>query len=125
MRDGAASELSELREENAYLKETIRQMRASMAPETLVLPAGCQRLTPAERRLLAALVERDVVTREYAQHVLYADKPEADFPGTDVVGVFICRLRRKIAAAGATIAGIYGVGWQMSGKDAFRQGESR
>lgn len=125
MRDGAASELSELREENAYLKETIRQMRECMAPETMVLPEGCHSLTPSERKLLSALIERDVLTREYAQFVLYVDKPDADFPGSNVITCFVTRLRQKIAVTGATIKNVYGVGWRMSGKDAFRQGESR
>lgn len=69
-------------------------------------------LTPFQARMLAVLMTGRLVRRDYLATALYglADR----CPDDKTFDVMLCQIRRKIAATGAVIETIWGVGWHMS-----------
>lgn len=70
-------------------------------------------LTPNEARLLGALMEREVLTKDAAMAALYRDRG-ADEPDAKIVDVFICKLRAKLKRFGLSIETRWGVGYQLT-----------
>lgn len=92
-----------LREENATLRERIRQLEALLVPEEVVVPAEWQ-LVNGERRIFAALTKREVVTKEMLYHALYSDRLDLDKePELTVVETHVSRLRKKLRPFGVVI----------------------
>ena len=61
-----------------------------------------QRLTRVESRLLLALARRSTcLSKEVLYSELYSSRAPADMPEPKIVDVFVCKLRRKLAACGA------------------------
>lgn len=101
-----------LRDENATLRETIRQfeeerMREASAP----LPEGVPDLTPQEEAVFRTLLRTSgVVPRERLYQALYGG--EADrFPR--IIDTHLSHLRRKLAPAGYSFVTSRGRGWRM------------
>lgn len=100
-------ELEELREENRYL-------RGLLCP-VMVFPARLK-LTPFEHRLLAALAAVGTgyasVERLMASLYLGAGREEPEYHS---VVVYVCRLRKKLRAAGVDVAieNLPGLGWRI------------
>jgi hypothetical protein len=61
--------------------------------------------TPSEYEIVAFLLARRgrLVGRQTLADVLYGAKPDCDAPRSNVVDVMICRIRRKLTAAGSAV----------------------
>src|SRR5260221_2612574 len=70
-------------------------------------------LEPGKAPILGMLLARDFVTRESLYIVLYADRPECDWPEEKVMDVQICKLRRILRRHGIAIETRWGEGWSM------------
>src|SRR4051794_29961246 len=86
------------------------------ADHSLLGPAGRQRLTPTEYRVLAALMGApDQVVRRRA--LVSAGWPHGAIVADNTLDQYVARLRRKLAAAGdgdRSIATVHGVGYRFS-----------
>lgn len=99
-----------LRRENEILRERIEQLEAVLVPHTEVpFELG---LTGAEARVFAHLVSRTVGTKESILMALYSDKL-GETPEIKIVDVFVCKIRKKIAAHGWCIETVWGQGYRL------------
>lgn len=71
------------------------------------------RLTPSEDCILACLLARETATRDQIMDALYEDR-NGDEPAEGVLGVFLCKLRKKLKPLEISIQTRYGVGWALS-----------
>src|SRR5258708_20664400 len=69
---------------------------------------------------MGMLLKRDFVTHDALYVVLYAARPECDWPDARIVDVQITRLRRALRRHGITIKTQWGEGWLMSAADKAR-----
>lgn len=93
------------------LEDQIAVLERAMGFE--ILPPIEWGLTQAEARLLGALIERDLLTKDAAMAALYRDRG-ADEPELKIVDVFICKARKKLKPYGITIETRWGVGYFMT-----------
>lgn len=101
------------REEIQELNETIRQLKASLSPADLAHKFAVQfGLTTKESRLLAALVEHGLKTKQQLMDALYLGAE--DEPDIKIVDVFVCKVRKKMRPHGFKITTIWGHGYSMS-----------
>src|SRR5258705_9865399 len=70
--------------------------------------------------VMGMLLKRDFVTHDALYVVLYAARPECDWPDARIVDVQISRLRRALRRHGITIKTQWGEGWLMSAADKAR-----
>ena len=101
----------------AALEETIRQLedRVLELEEAMglrVLSPLEWRLTQNESRLIGALLERELLTKDAAMAALYRDRG-MDEPDVKIVDVFICKARKKLKPFGIEITTVWGVGYFM------------
>jgi DNA-binding response OmpR family regulator len=76
------------------------------------------KLTSSEAKFVALLSEGRLYTKEYLLAKLYP--VEADAPGSKIIDVFLCKIRRKIAPFGLTINTIWGGGVQAEQPELIR-----
>lgn len=100
-----------LRQENAALRERVRQLEEALASSSVVVPIEWG-LTPSEARLFAALTTRDVLTKDAIMTALYSDRPDDD-PETKIVDVYVCKIRPKLRPFGIEIATVWGRGYSL------------
>jgi len=74
-------------------------------------------LEPGVAQVMGMLLKRDFVTHDALYVVLYAARPECDWPDARIVDVQISRLRRALRRHGITIKTQWGEGWLMSAAD--------
>src|SRR5260221_12489334 len=72
------------------------------------------RLEPGVAQVMGMLLKRDFVTHDALYVVLYAARPECDWPDARFVDVQISRLRRAPRRRGITIQTQGGEGWLMA-----------
>jgi hypothetical protein len=77
-------------------------------------------LEPGVAQVMGMLLKRDFVTHDALYVVLYAARPECDWPDARIVDVQISRLRRALRRHGITIKTQWGEGWLMSAADKAR-----
>ena len=95
--------IRELETHIARLKEALRDD---------VAPFAGNGLTASEIAILGLLLRRQAVTRAAIMLWLYSDR--LDEPDEKICDVFMCRLRKKIAAAyGIEIETLRGLGWRL------------
>ena len=101
----------------AALEETIRRLEDRVLE---LEEAMCLRvlsplewgLTQNESRLIGALLERELLTKDAAMAALYRDRG-MDEPDVKIVDVFICKARKKLKPFGIEITTVWGVGYFM------------
>lgn len=71
-------------------------------------------LTASEASVLRLLIARGLVRHEAIMTLLYSDRAETDIPGSNVAGIWICKLRRKLSAFGIAIETRWGEGYFLS-----------
>ncbi|MGV0878046.1 helix-turn-helix domain-containing protein [Martelella sp. FLE1502] len=98
-------EMEELRERNRQLEAAL----VGLADTALAMDLG---LTPIEFTIFRVLKTHRVVSREALMTALYSGRPQ-DPPDPKVIDVFICKLRKKLAAHGFDIASQWGTGWRL------------
>src|SRR3954454_6466079 len=97
------AQLGEAREQIRQLRETLRPSNVTRYPEL--------HLTESEEALLQIIVTAEgVCFRERLFQGLYGSRSETSQPDPRIIGVHLCRLRRKIGAHGIQIGTVHGVG---------------
>lgn len=71
-------------------------------------------LEPGLAPILGMLMKRAFVSHSSLYTVLYAGRPDCDWPDEKVMDVQICKLRRKLKKIGAVIETKWGEGWLMT-----------
>lgn len=71
-------------------------------------------LEPGLSPILGMLMQRIFVSHSSLYTVLYANRPECDWPEPKILDVQICKLRRKLKKIGASIDTRWGEGWMMT-----------
>jgi len=77
-------------------------------------------LEPGVAQVMGMLMKRDFVTHDALYVVLYAARPECDWPDARIVDTQISRPRRALRRHGITIRTQWGEGWSMSPADKAR-----
>ena len=77
-------------------------------------------LEPDQASILGMLLKRDFVTRDGLCTVMYAGRPECDWPDEKVLDVQFCRLRATLKKWDVAIQTARGEGWFMSKPDKKR-----
>ncbi len=70
-------------------------------------------LTPAEGRLLIALMGRPVLAHDVATEILWPNPDEQADTWLNVLNVQIHRIRRKMEGSGWMIRNVWGKGWRL------------
>jgi two-component system, cell cycle response regulator CtrA len=96
------AQLAAVTEENAQLRERVRQLEADLQDEAWTLPAEL-RLTPAEDAIVRVLLKRRMASKETLWNALYAGRPGEDAAEIKIVDVFIHKLRKKLKPFGIEI----------------------
>ena len=104
--------VARLRDEIELLQEQVRQLRAALLNNEVDIPCW-YRLTEKEERLYRHLLSRRMVTTSSITQALYNDALE--FPNSDIVGVWICKLRKKLKPHGINIITHWGKGFSLEG----------
>ena len=104
--DALEAENDELRERVRQLEEEASVVSAWRAP----LEFG---LTPAEEKILAALMSRDMATKVYLHQAL-ADASGFCAAEIKIVDVYICKLRKKLNPFGVPVQTHWGRGYSIS-----------
>jgi DNA-binding winged helix-turn-helix (wHTH) protein len=71
------------------------------------------KLTFSERLLLGLLMRRQRATKEQMMTVLYADRPDEE-PGSKILDVMICKMRKKLSPHGVEIRTLHGAGYELT-----------
>jgi len=100
-----------LEEENEELRERILQLEKELGMH-IEVPLMFD-ITASEARVLGALLERDLVTKETGMLALYSDKPLDSEVEIKIVDVFICKLRRKLKKWDVEILTAWGRGYYL------------
>ncbi len=106
-------EIAALRDEVARLTEELRQVKEAFFGELPFLEreAPALRLTPTERRLLAALYRADRLLTRRALHIAVSGiEPESHEKTIDVL---LSKLRRKLKPHSVDIENVWGEGFRM------------
>ena len=102
-------EVEQLRERVAWLERCLRG-----TPDLSYRLFG---LSPAEERILAALMGRSVLSKEQLLTITRPDLADANVPEIAMVEVFVCRIRKKLKPFGINVTTHwgrgYGLTWEM------------
>lgn len=102
------------------LRDYIEQLEGVLGVDpnsTSALRRAFPKMEPDPARMLAMLMRRDFVTRDGLYTVMYAARPECDWPDAKVIDVQFCRLRHHLDPHGITIQTVRSEGWFMSKAD--------
>jgi|CXWL01.1.fsa_nt_gi two-component system cell cycle response regulator CtrA len=116
-----AREIAALREQLDEAEETIRQLRLVLRPP-VVTPLEW-RLTRAEVAVFGVLLNREVATAAMmitATRTAPASCENGD-PAPKIAHVWVCRLRQKLARFGVRIDVVWGVGFTLADRAAWRK----
>lgn len=92
-----------------FLEEQVRQLRDALVPPGFRAPREWK-LTAKENAVLAALVERELVTRDQMMTALYSHRDDA--PEPKIIDVFVHKIRRKLPPD-VVIETRWGEGWSL------------
>ena len=107
------SELLALRREVETLRDTLEAMRGALASDAGVKIIELAKLTYNERMLLGLLMRRHRATKDQMMTMLYADRPDEE-PGSKILDVMICKMRKKLSPHGVEIRTIHGAGYELT-----------
>lgn len=74
-------------------------------------------IEPGMAPVLGMLLKRNFVSHDSLYTVLFAGRPECDWPEPKLMDVQICKLRRVLKRHGISIKTRWGEGWLMSSED--------
>jgi two-component system cell cycle response regulator CtrA len=98
--------------ENEELRERVRQLEEIITGFEPDFPREFQ-ITPSEAQVLRALMLSGMTTKDHLMHVLYGAR-QGDPPRTEVLNVYVCKLRSKLLKFGISIDTVWGRGYAMS-----------
>jgi two-component system cell cycle response regulator CtrA len=107
------AELIALRREVEALRDALEAMCGALAADAGLKIIEVAKLTFSERLLLGLLMRRQRATKEQMMTVLYADRPD-DEPGSKILEVMICKMRKKLSPHGVEICTIRGAGYKLT-----------
>jgi two-component system cell cycle response regulator CtrA len=107
-----------LKDEIETLREKVKQLEALLAPEYRPPLEWC--LTESEARVFAALLARDVATKEQIMHALYAERIDRE-PEMKILDVLVCKMRKKLAPHGINIVTVWGIGYSLQDRAQFKE----
>ncbi|NEI60939.1 winged helix-turn-helix domain-containing protein [Rhizobium leguminosarum] len=108
-----------LKEENATLRERIRQLETLLTPEDVDVPLEWQ-LANAERRIFSALTRLDVVSKEMLYQALYSDRLDLDRePDCNAVESHVSKLRKKLRPFGVVIISKRFTGYSLMNRQQY------
>lgn len=110
-----------LETENEVLRERVRQLERMLADTTQPMPVEIG-LSPNEEKVLAALMARDICSRDHLMTMLYGDRID-DPPDPKIVDVLVCKLRAKLEPFGVAIETLWARGYMLkpAAKDVVRR----
>lgn len=100
-----------LRIENRRLRERIIALECAQGIGEFIAPPEWL-LTPKEAHVLGELLSHEVCTKDGLMTSLYGDDLDNE-PEIKILDVFVCHLRKKIAAYGIQIITVWGIGYRM------------
>ena len=112
--------IARLRAENEELRETVRQLRAAMVPETVAIDPSW-RLTRTEARMFRHLASRDLATRESLELAMFSHRMDEP-PNPKTIDIYLCKLRAKTERHGVAIVNVWGEGWRLVERERFLTG---
>lgn len=113
----ARERIEQLKNQNEYLQELIKDERDRLAPfKCFPVDWG---FTPTETKVLAALLSRELLSRDNLMTVMYLPH-ERDEIDPKIVDVIVCKVRAKLKRLGASIYTRLGMGWYMDPADRKR-----
>lgn len=102
------------------LQDYVKQLESVLGIDqdsTATIRRAFPKISPDAARMLAMLLRRDFVTRDGLYTVMYAARPECDWPEENILDVHLCALRSNLDAHGITIQTARSAGWFMSKSD--------
>lgn len=72
------------------------------------------RLTPTEGKIMSLLGSRDSATFAQLMSAILADRLPGKEPESDIVKVFVCKIRKKVKPFGIDIATLWGRGYRLA-----------
>lgn len=106
------------RQEIENLRERVRQLESLLMDDRVRIPAEWG-LVNAERRCFAALVRRDIVTKEQLYAALYGDRIDFGEISENVVESHISKMRKKLRRFGITVSSQRFVGYSLHNRSRF------
>jgi two-component system cell cycle response regulator CtrA len=115
-------EIKKLRERNDYLEEELRQLKRGVerSPAIVEFRIPGAYLTRCESRVLNALIQADLVTKDAVHASVYPQQFIDDAPEIKIIDVFVCKLRQKLKSLAIEINTVWGRGFSMSPEDRRR-----
>ena len=114
-----AAEIARLRAAIEERDETIRQLKAMVADEAIVIPAGW-RLTRTEARIFRLLARRETAQLDLLLDALWGDNLDIDDPER-TLRVHVSRLRRKLRTTGLDVRSDRGLGYSLTGRHKLKE----
>jgi DNA-binding response OmpR family regulator len=116
------TEVDRLRVENQGLRDRVEELTRVLGVDQSLTSRlrDVLGLEPGLAPILGMLMSRSFVSHSSLYTVLYAGRPECDWPEPKVMDVQICKLRRKLKKHGVTILTRWGEGWSMAAPDKAR-----
>lgn len=105
------------REEIEWLRYRVEELEGLLGLADDAIPPKLLGLTPTETRLLALLVKRETLSREFALVAMYDERPGCDRPDERIIDQFIMRVRRKLAPAGIAVQNRWGGSFFITADD--------
>ncbi len=102
------------------LEEELRQRdeRIQVLEDALGLnytPPLVMCLTDKERKVLGAIIKKDIATKQMIMAAVYSDAhADGDVPDIKIVDVFVCKMRGKLKEFGIEIKTEWGIGYSMN-----------
>lgn len=110
--DDLEAMVAALEAENERLRDEIEMLKMDWGAR-FIAPLQFK-LTPKETLMFGRLLRGGLCSKNLLMAALYTAGADDD-PEIKIVGVFICKMRKKIAPWGLRIDTIWGHGYQMSG----------
>lgn len=113
MSDARIDRLALLEAENAELRERVILLERSLTADLDRLPIGG--LTQTEAVVLATIqASPDGASKNRIFNAVYALRGDREQPEIKIIDIFVCKLRKKLAAHGIGIETVWGWGYRMS-----------
>ena len=112
------SRLEEVEAERDRLEARVSELESLLFSHADVLPVEWG-LTPAETRIVCALMARDVCSKEHLLAVAHDGRTDEP-PEIKIVDVFICKVRKKLVPHGITISTLWGAGYRLDDRDGVK-----
>lgn len=100
------------------LRERVRQLESLLMDDRVSIPPEWG-LVNAERRCFAALVRRDIVTKEQLYAALYGDRVDFGEISENAVESHISKMRKKLRRFGVTVSSQRFVGYSLHNRASF------